>query len=66
MNKLVEYIDDVEILFQKVKIIENFIGIVCDGDLTNEKREKHEKYIEELTSDIEAIISNLNLYINTR
>lgn len=59
--KIIKYIDEIETLLQKVKIIENFIEVVCNGDAPNEKREKYEKYIQELLSDAEAIVTNIEV-----
>lgn len=63
--KIIKYIDEIETLLQKVKIIENFIEIVCNGDAPSEKRERHEKYIEELLADAEAIVTNINNEVRT-
>lgn len=61
--KTVAIQEDLKELLKKFDTLNFTYEMVCDGDLHIELRKLYEKNIEDLLEDIEAEISNIDLYI---
>ena len=62
--KTVAVQEDLKELIKKFDTMNISYQILCDGDTPKNVRETHEQHINNVIEDIEAEISNINLYIN--
>lgn len=62
--KTVAIQEDLKELLKKFDAMNISYQILCDGDTPEYVRETHEQHINNVIEDIEAEISNINLYIN--